>query len=406
MYRVAITGVGVVSCLGNDVATVATALREGRSGIVYDAARRDLGFRSALTGMVRDYTPPPSLSRKHRKTMTDFGIWSYDASLQAMDMAGLAPDALANPESGVIFGCDSSCIAAVEQTDILREQGDTSRIGSGLIFRAMNSTVTMNLNILFGIQGASWTMSSACSSGGHSIGQGADLIATGRQERMLCGGAQEISWQSICSFDGLGAFSMRQDTPAQASRPFDAARDGLVPSGGAAAVLLERMDIAQQRGATIFGEVLGYGFSSDGKHISQPSGEGLARAMRMAMQNAGLAPQDIDSINAHATSTITGDAAEAASIRSVFGEKSPKVVCLKALTGHELWMSGAAQAVYATIMGKEGFTAGHPNFSAADEGCTGLNIPTSTLPEPPRIMLCNAAGFGGTNSCLAIKLQS
>lgn len=405
MYKTAITGIGIVGCLGNNVDTVAASLREGRCGIGLDEKRLQLGFRSALTGMVRDYDPGSLLSRKQRKTMPDFAVWSYDACLQALHMAGLEADAMHSPESGVIFGCDSSALAAVEQTDALREHKDTARLGSGLIFRSMNSTVTMNLNILLGNQGACWTVSSACSSGGHAIGQAADLIALGRQERVLCGGAQEINWQSICSFDGLGAFSRRMDTPHLASRPFDAKRDGLVPSGGAAALLLERMDIAKARGALILGEVLGYAFSSDGKHISVPSGDGLARAMRQALERGGMPPSEVDSVNAHATSTQAGDAAEAQAIREVFADTAPDVLCLKALTGHELWMSGASQAVYGAILARDGFLPPYPGFEAADEACQGLRITTGLQPRPPRVMLCNAAGFGGTNSCLLLRFS-
>lgn len=403
MHRVAITGVGIVSCLGNCCATVVEALREGRSGIVLDPQRLELGFRSPLTGAIRDYAPPPQLTRKQRKTMPDFAVWCYDACLQALAGAGLPPEALRNGRSGLIFGSDSSCLAAVEQTQSLLEHRDTARIGSGQIFRAMNSTVTMNLNILLGTQGACWTLASACSSGGHAIGQAADLIALGRQDRVLCGGAQEITWQSICSFDGLGAFSQRLETPEQASLPFDARRDGLVPGGGAAAVLLERLDLALERGAPILGEVLAYAFSSDGRHISVPSGEGLQRAMTEALERCGLTPEDVDCVSAHATATPAGDAAEAQALRGVFGALSPHVLCLKALTGHELWMSGASQVVYGALMARGGFLAPYPAFESADEACAGLSIVTRRLDQPPRVMLCNAAGFGGTNSCLVLR---
>lgn len=406
MHKVAITGVGIVGCLGNNVASVAKALRETCCGIVVDHERLELGFRSALTGLVRDYDTAALLPKKNRKTMPDFAIWSYDACLQAMDMAGLDPGAMRNAQSGVIFGCDSSCLAAVEQADSVREHKDTARIGSGLIFRAMNSTVSMNLNTLLGNKGACWTVSSACSSGGHAIGQAADLIALGRQERVLCGGAQEITWQSICSFDGLGAFSKRMDAPHLASRPFDAERDGLVPSGGAAALLLERMDLAEKRGAPILGEVAGYAFSADGGHISVPNGEGLAQAMSETLQRAGIGPAEVDCVSAHATSTVAGDAAEALAIKAVFAEHAPHVICLKALTGHELWMSGASQAVYGTIMAREKFLAAHPGFRTPDEASQGLAIVTQTLPNTPRLMLCNAAGFGGTNSCLLLRFAS
>ncbi len=402
MHRVAITGIGIVSCLGNDVATVAQALRQGQSGIVRDEARVALGFRSPLTGAIRDFDAQALLPKKSRKTMTEFGLWAHAACLEALRTAGLGPEDLRSPRCGLIFGNDSSCLAAVEQVHTLLEQKDTGRIGSGMIFKSMNSTVTMNLGTLFGVQGACWTLSSACSSGGHAIGQAADLIALGRQDRMLCGGAQEITWQSICSFDGLGAFSTRVHAPHEASRPFDAGRDGLVPSGGAAAVLLERWDQAEARGA-VLGEVLGYSFSADGGHISVPSGDGMGRAMREVLERAGLLPKDVDCISAHATSTQVGDAVEAANIRDVFAGCTPDVLCLKALTGHELWMAGASQVVYGVIMAREGFLAPHPNFHEPDEASAGLNIPRQTVQRPPRVMLCNAAGFGGTNSCLALR---
>lgn len=404
-HRVAITGVGVVSCLGADVAQVETALREARSGVGIDPQRIDLGFRSPLTGRIVDFDLKQHLNRKQRKTMPDFAVWSHAAALEALAMGGVAVDELHNERTGLIFGCDSSCVAAVEQADVVRDEKDTQRIGSGAIFRSMTSTITMNLNTLLKTQGACWSISSACSSGGHAVGQAADLIALGRQDRVLCGGAQEITWESMCSFDGLGAFSTRTDAPESASRPFDKDRDGLVPSGGAAVVLLERMDMARARGAAILGEVLGYAFSSDGANISVPAPDGLARSMRGALQSAGLAPRDVDCLSAHATSTPAGDAAEAEAIRSVFGSDSssgPDIICHKALTGHELWMSGASQVVYAALMARGGFLSAHPNFTGPDASCEGLNIPTTLVARAPMRMLLNAAGFGGTNSCLVL----
>ncbi len=404
MYRVAITGIGIVSCLGNDLETVGTALREGRSGIVVDPQRIELGFRSPLTGRINDFDPS-LLSRKQRKSMPDFAVWAYASACDALEHAGLSLDAIGNAQSGLIYGCDSSCIAAIEQVEVLRRRGETKGIGSGQIFRSMTSNVTMNLNTLFKTKGACWTLSSACSSGGHAIGQAADLIRLGRQERMICGGAQEINWESMCSFDGLGAFSTRIDAPAQACRPFDAGRDGLVPSGGAATVILERYDIAQQRGATILGELLGYGFSSDGEQLSVPSRDGLGRAMRGALAQSGVAAAEIDYLCAHATSTPAGDAAEAANIRGVFGETTPPISALKALTGHELWMSGAAQVVYSAIMAQQGFVAASHNFHAPDDDTAGLNMIRETLSRPPGKVLCNSAGFGGTNSSLVIDFS-
>lgn len=370
---------------------------------MYDPERAKLGFRSPLTAQVAGFDPRAHLSKKQVKTMPDFAIQAHAASVDAIAMSGLSEAEIQTPRTGLIFGCDSSCIAAIEQVDLLRERGETKLIGSGHVFRSMTSCITMNLNTLLKTEGACWTISSACSSGGHAIGQAADLIALGRQDRIICGGAQEINWESMCSFDGLGAFSTRVDDPARASRPFDAGRDGLVPSGGAAAVVLERYDLAVARGATILGEVLGYGFSSDGAHLSVPSEGGLQRAIVSAISSASLTPEDIDYVCAHATSTPAGDAAEARNISAVFGPKTPPVSSLKSMTGHELWMSGASQVVYCSLMARGGFIAANVNFSEPDEFSAKLNIVAERIDRAPEHVLCNSAGFGGTNSCLVLR---
>jgi len=403
MHRVAITGIGIVSTLGNDTNTVSSALSQGRSGIAVDAERSLHGFNSPLSGSIRGFSAGKWLNRKQLKTMPDFAAWAYAATMEAVTLSGLDPQDLRNDRTGLIFGSDSSCIAALEQVELLRERGETSLIGSGLVFRSMTSCVTMNLSTILGTQGACWTLSSACSSGGHAVGQAADLIALGRQDRIICGGVQEINWQSMCSFDGLGAFSAKVDAPEKASRPFDRDRDGLVPSGGAAAIMLENRDLAVARGARILGEVLAYGFSSDGENLSVPSRGGLARAMRSALQASGLTPADIDYICAHATSTPAGDGVEAQNIHDVFGTARPCVSSTKSMTGHELWMSGASQVVYSALMARDGFIAPNINFNAPDEFSARLNIVTDTLQRPPRTVLCNAAGFGGTNSCLILR---
>ncbi|MFW5501558.1 MULTISPECIES: beta-ketoacyl-[acyl-carrier-protein] synthase family protein [unclassified Maridesulfovibrio] len=403
MYKVAITGIGAISVLGVDLETIADALKQGRSGIEVDEERIRLGFESPLTGVIKDFEPKKWLGRKQRKTMPDFAVQAYAAAKQALELSGLTEENLHNDESGLIFGCDSSCIAALDQVELLKERGETSLIGSGAVFRSMTSCVTMNLNTLFKTRGAAWTISSACSSGGHAVGQAFNLIATGQQERIICGGAQELNWQSMCSFDGLGAFSNRTDDPSQSSRPFDKNRDGLVPSGGAAAIVLERYDLAKERGAEILGVVSGYGFSSDGEHISVPGRDGLARAGAKALKLAGLTPADIDYICAHATSTPAGDGAEAANIRTLFGDNSPRISSTKSMTGHELWMSGASQVVYTTLMNRYGFTAPNINFTEGDDETSGLNILTETDNRPPQKALLNSAGFGGTNSCLVLE---
>ncbi len=399
--RVAITGVGIVSCLGVGGDDVVASLCSGRSGIVVDEERRKAGFRSPLTGLLPPVEPERFLSRKQRKTMPDFAQYAYVAVREALAQSGLKDEDLRNPRSGLIFGCDSSCIAAIEQVDLLRQHGETHKLGSGLVFRAMTSAITMNLNVLLGTQGASWTLSSACSSSSHAIGQAADLIALGRQERVICGGAQEINLESMCSFDALGAFSTRIDDPAAASRPFDNDRDGLVPSGGAAALVLENYALAEKRGAAILGEVKGYGFSSDGEALSVPSADGLARSMQAALNDADLQPEDVDLLLAHATSTPAGDAAEAENIRAVFSPTTmPWISALKSLTGHELWMAGAATSIYAVLMANAGFMAPTINFSGPDQTTSGLRILEKIKMQKPEKVLCNAAGFGGSNASL------
>jgi 3-oxoacyl-[acyl-carrier-protein] synthase-1 len=406
MYRVAITGIGIVSCIGNDIEAVSSALQKGKSGIVVDQQRTTLGFRSPLTGAIRNFDSKSILSRKHRKTMPEYAIQSYAAVKNALEMANLGAGDIQNDQTGLIFGCDSSCRAAVKQVDLLRKYGETKSIGSGWIFRSMTSNITMNLNTILKTKGASWSISSACSSGGHAVGQAADLVAFGRQKRVICGGAQEITWESMCSFDGLGAFSKMTDVPETACRPFDRKRDGLVPSGGAAALILERYDLAKERNTDILGEILAYAFSSDGEYLSMPSREGLGIAMKKALDIARLTPGDIDYICAHATSTQEGDAAEAENIWTIFGSQGPSVSSIKSMTGHELWMSGASQAVYSTIMARDGFIAPNINFEKGDKHTQKLNIVQETVHRAPETVLCNSAGFGGTNACLILGFDT
>ncbi len=407
MNRVAITGVGIVSCLGTDKETVAQRLYRGESAVEIDPERVALGFRSPLTTRVADFDPARYLNRKARKTMTDYAVHAYAATIDAIRDADLDPEDLQNDRTGLIFGCDSSCLAAIEQVDLVRQYNTTSVIGSGHVFCSMTSNATMNLNALLKTQGACWTLSAACSSGGHAVGQAADLIRLGRQDRVICGGAQELNWQSMCSFDALDAFSTQVSTPHEACRPFDAGRDGLVPGGGAAALVLERYDLAQERQVAVLGEVLGYGFSSDGVNVSAPSEAGLLRAMASAVQEAGLPIEEVDYVCAHATGTPVGDGVEALGIYNLFGDTHhPAVASLKGMVGHELWMAGAAQVVYCILMAQHGFMAKSTNFEQPDEYSQKLRILTDRLDQPPRVVLCNSAGFGGTNACLAVRLHS
>jgi len=401
MHKVAITGIGIVSCLGTGHKKVLSALKEGRSGIVVDEERKRVGFRSALTGQINDFTKP-KLERKKYRTMTEFGIQAYGAALEAIEMAGWSDSEVKNEKTGLIIGNDSTTLANYNQVEITLREKSTFPIGAGIVFQALNSTVTMNLNTILGTQGASWTLSGACASGGHAIGQASDLIAMGRQERILCGGAQEINWESVSSFDATNAFSLREDTPSLASRPFDSARDGLVPSGGAAIIALERLDTAKKRGANILGVIKSYAFSSDGENLSVPSGEGLARCIKECLHRGETSTDTIDYICAHATSTPIGDAAETRAIHSVFGSKTPWISSTKSMTGHEMWMAGAAQVVYSILMSQGNFIAPNINFQKQDENLPKLNIAAETIDTKPDLILCNSAGFGGTNSCLLL----
>ena len=407
--RVAITGIGIISCLGLNRDKVQLSLRKGKTGVRFLPERKALGFQSALSGVIEGFDPKSVLDRKQRKTLPEYGLWAWSAVSQALEQAGIHPDILNGDEkTGVVFGNDSSAVTAVEQVNILRSAGETKSIGSGHIFRLLTSTVTLNLNTILGIRGISWTVSGACASGNMAVGQGAEIIASGRQDRIICGGVQEISWESMCSFDALGAFSRRENYPDTASRPFDRGRDGLVPSGGAAAIVLEEFELAEKRGAQILGEVLGYSNTSDGQQIAVPSGEGLERAMHCALMDAALSPDDIDLVLPHATSTQVGDKAEAIALCHVFDldgtKKTPIVSALKGLTGHEFWMAGASQVVYGLLMAWGGFVAGNPNLEVPDPAAEVLYLPKKTITFRPHFMLCNASGFGGTNACLVIGI--
>jgi 3-oxoacyl-[acyl-carrier-protein] synthase-1 len=402
MYRVAIVGIGIVSTLGSDHATVTDSLQNGISGIVVDPVRTEMGFRSPLTGKIKGFVKP-ELKNKQLRTLTEEALYAYASAVSAYTQAGWSEEELSSPQTGLIIGNDSTTIPVSESVEITKNEKRTLSIGATRIFMSLNSHITMNLNTLFQTKGASWTLSGACASGGHAIGQSADLIANGRQERILCGGVQEINWQAVCSFDATDAFSLRVNEPTEASRPFDKDRDGLIPSGGAAIIALERMDLAEKRGAHILGEVLGYAFSSDGYKLSVPSGEGLERCIRDVLKRTSLSTGDIDYICAHATSTPIGDLKEAEAIYNVFGHDMPWVSSTKSMTGHEMWMAGAAQVVYGLLMSQAGFIAPNINFTKQEEGAPPLRIATETIDKRPKTMLLNSAGFGGTNSCLIIK---
>ena len=402
--RVVITGMGIYSCIGTSLQEVQASLYEGRSGIIYDAERKKYGYRSALTGAVPSPQLKELLGRRERISMGEESEYAYMATLEAMATARIDADYLKTHEVGILYGNDSVAESVILTNDRIREKQDTTLVGSGAVFRTMNSTVTMNLSTLFALRGVNMTISAACASGSHAVGLGYLLLQSGMQEMILCGGAQETNKYSMGSFDGLGVFSMREDTPERASRPFDASRDGLVPSGGAATLVLETYESAQRRGAPILAEVVGYGFSSNGGHISTPNVEGPAQAMARALANASMQASQIDYINAHATSTPIGDANEAKAIHQIFGSQTP-VSSTKSMTGHECWMAGASEIIYSVLMMQHDFIAPNINIERLDEDSQKLNIITHTQERPIRAFLSNSFGFGGTNSALVVKSE-
>jgi len=400
--RVVITGMGIYSCIGTSLQEVQASLYEGRSGIIYDAERKKYGYRSALTGAVPAPQLKELLGRRERISMGEESEYAYMATLEAMATARIDADYLKTHEVGILYGNDSVAESVILTNDRIREKQDTTLVGSGAVFRTMNSTVTMNLSTLFALRGVNMTISAACASGSHAVGLGYLLLQSGMQEMILCGGAQETNKYSMGSFDGLGVFSMREDTPELASRPFDASRDGLVPSGGAATLVLETYESAQRRGVPILAEVVGYGFSSNGGHISTPNVEGPAQAMARALANASMQASQIDYINAHATSTPIGDANEAKAIHQIFGSQTP-VSSTKSMTGHECWMAGASEIIYSILMMQHDFIAPNINIERLDEDSQKLNIITHTQERPIKAFLSNSFGFGGTNSALVVK---
>lgn len=401
--RVVITGMGIYSCIGLTLEEVAKSLYEGKSGIQFDPERKEFGFRSALTGSVPKPDLKEALNRRQRVSVGEETEYAYAATIQALEQANIDAAFLEENEVGILYGNDSVSRGIIEATDIAREKKDTALIGSGAIFKSMNSTVTMNLSTIFHLKGINMTISAACASGSHSIGMGYYMIRSGLQDVIICGGAQEINKYAMASFDGLGVFSPREDDPTKASRPFDSGRDGLIPSGGAATLILESYESAVARGAEIIAEVVGYGFSSNGGHISTPNVDGPAYAMKKALKEAGVEASDIDYINAHATSTPIGDANEAKAIFEVFGSDGPPVSSTKSMTGHECWMAGASEVIYSILMMQGSFVAPNINLENPDEDSAKLNIARTTLDKEINIFLSNSFGFGGTNSALIVK---
>ena len=401
--RVVITGMGIYSCLGKNLDEVRQSLYEGKSGIGIDPLRSDYGYRSPLTGIVERPQLKGLLDRRARICLAEEGEYAYMATDEALRNAGIDLDYLSANEVGIFYGNDSSAKAVIDSHETTLRTKDTTLLGSGAIFQSMNSTVTMNLSTIFKLRGVNITVSAACASGSHAIGLGAMFIRQGLQDMVICGGCQETNYLSMSSFDGISAFSTRIDEPTKASRPFDRDRDGLVPSGGAATVILEEYEHAVKRGAHIICEVVGYGFSSNGANISQPSDHGSATAMMRAMQEAGVTARDIDYINAHATSTQQGDAFEAMALSQLFADSQTPISSTKGMTGHECWMAGASEIVYSNLMMLNDFIAPNLNFENPDEYSQNLNIINKTTEKKINIYLSNSFGFGGTNSALVIK---
>lgn len=402
MNRVVITGAGIYSSLGIGQDEVTRSLFEGRSGIRLSPERKAMGYRSGLTG----YVPRPNLKglldRRARIMMPEQAEFAYMATIEAMQQAGLDIDFFQKHETGIIYGNDSCAKPVIEGIDVLREKKDSMMIGSGSVFQVLNSTVTMNLATIFKLRGINFSISAACASGSHAIGMGYLFIRNGLQDQVICGGAQEINDYSMPNFDALATFSTRESDPTRASRPFDKDRDGLVPGGGAATVILESLESAQARGANILAEVMGYGFSSNGEHISNPSVDGQVRSIHRTLKDAGMDAKDIEYVNAHATSTPAGDGSEAEAIFEVFGGKTP-VSSTKSMTGHECWMAGASEIVYSLLMMQNGFMAPNINFEHPDEHSAKINVLPETLQRNFDVFLSNSFGFGGTNSSLIIK---
>lgn len=403
MRRVVVTGMGIWSCIGTNLIEVAENLRKGKNGIVSDSARTEYGMHCPLVGNV----PKPNLraqlpDRRARFSMSEEAEYAYMAARQAFDQACITDDYLRKNEVGILFGNDSSVLATVEAHNVMLANHDTAAIGSGHLFRAEGSTVSMNLSAVFHLRGINATLSAACASGGHSVGIGTMFIRQGLQDMILVGGAQEANMIAVEAFEAIGAFAQNID-PDTACCPFDQNRSGLIPSGGAAALVLEEYEHAVARGATILAEVAGYGFSSNGLSISEPSRDGAMRSMLRALHDAGMQPNAIDYINAHATSTQAGDIEEAVAVTELFGEHQPLISSTKSMTGHECWMAGASELVYSILMMQHGFVAPNIHLKMVDASAAKLRLVKTSVSTQLNTIMSNSFGFGGTNSTIIIK---
>ncbi len=400
MRRVVVTGMGMVSCLGNLPLTVSQALRECRSGIraIPDYVTR--GLRSHVAG-VPQIDLEAAIDRKLKRFMGDAAAYAYVAMRAAIADAGLAVEQVRHPRIGVIAGSGGgSAQWQIETGDLLREKG-VRKIGPYMVPRTMCSTVSATLATAFGILGLSYSIAAACATSGHCIGAAADLIRHGAQDVMFAGGGEEVHWGMTAQFDAMGALSSSyNDTPHAASRPYDSGRDGFVIAGGGGMLVLEEYEHARARGANIHAELVGYGVTSDGAEMVAPSGEGAVRCMRMALAGVN---GPVDYLNTHGTSTPLGDIVELQAVREAFGADMPLLSSTKALSGHSLGAASVHEAIYSLLMLKEGFVAGSANIDRLDERAEGFPIVRETRPAPLRTVMSNSFGFGGTNASLVFS---
>lgn len=397
MRRVVVTGMGIVSCLGNAASSVSDALRDGISGIRAMPDYAACGLRSQVAG-VPQIDLDAAIDRKLKRFMGDAAAYAYVAMRDAIADAGLAIDRICNPRCGVIAGSGGgSAQWQIETGDLLREKG-VRRVGPFMVPRTMCSTVSATLASAFGILGLSYSIAAACATSAHCIGAAADLIRHGVQDIMFAGGGEELHWGMTAQFDAMGALSTHHNqTPQAASRPYDAGRDGFVIAGGGGMLVLEDYEHARARGARIHAEFAGYGVTSDGADMVAPSGEGAVRCMRMALRDV-KAP--VDYINTHGTATPLGDVVELDAVREVFGAAVPPLSSTKALTGHSLGAASVHEAIYSLLMMKDGFMAGSANIDTLDPRAEGFPILRASRAARPVTVMSNSFGFGGTNASL------
>ncbi|BES85549.1 3-oxoacyl-ACP synthase I [Pectobacterium araliae] len=401
MKRAVITGLGIVSSIGNNQQEVLASLREGRSGITFSQELKDSGMRSHVWGNVKLDTTG-LIDRKVVRFMSDASIYAYLSMEQAIQDSGLSDEVYQNnPRVGLIAGSGGSARYQVFGADAMRSPRGLKAVGPYVVTKSMGSAVSACLATPFKIHGVNYSISSACATSAHCIGNAVEQIQMGKQDIVFAGGAEELCWELACEFDAMGALSTKyNETPEKASRTYDAERDGFVIAGGGGMVVVEELEHALARGAHIYAEVVGYGATSDGADMVAPSGEGAVRCMKMAMQDIDT---PIDYINTHGTSTPVGDVKELWAIREVFGDKLPPISATKAMTGHSLGAAGVQEAIYTLLMLEHGFIAPSINVDTLDERAEGMNIITETTERELKTVMSNGFGFGGTNAALVMR---